>query len=94
MMIYCIQSSNTLIALLTDSPQDAVDKIESALASAAVEFDPAELERGYSEAWEAACMVLRPVHPARFKVRTYLPQNVSWRQYHTMRTDTHTHSHS
>ena len=49
-----------------------MDKIESALASAAVEFDPAELERGYREAWEATCKVLRPVHPARFKVQLSL----------------------
>ena len=46
-----------------------MDKIESALASATVEFDPAELERGYREAWEATCKVLRPIHVARFKVQ-------------------------
>ena len=45
-----------------------MDKIESALESAAMEFDPTELERCYCEAWEATCKVLRPVHPARFKV--------------------------
>lgn len=35
-----------------------------------MEFDKAEVERSYREAWEATERVLRPTHPARFKVGT------------------------
>ena len=37
-----------------------------------MEFDKAEVERSYREAWEATEKVLRPTHPARFKVGTLL----------------------
>jgi len=37
-----------------------------------MEFDKAEVERSYREAWEATERVLRPTHPARFKVGTLL----------------------
>ena len=47
-----------------------MDKIEGTLVSAAMEFDKAEVERSYREAWEATERVLRPAHPARFKVGT------------------------
>ena len=53
------------------SSQDAVDRIESAIESAATEFENSEIERGYMEAWEGTKGMISPTHPARFKVYNY-----------------------